>query len=106
MVNGKKVPCAGLCPPMQWVNGNVGLKEALLDEQVEPSSDYNAILADGIETHRKDYSVVIANETNLRKKCVGVLIEADFRIEEIAKVMKLTRRTIYRLKDTNAEERG
>lgn len=95
--------CSGLCPPMQWINGNVGLREALLDDPVEPSSDYNLILAEGIETHRQEYSEAIANETDLRKKCIGVLLEADFRITEIARVMKLTRRTIYRIRDAKEE---
>lgn len=88
---------------MQWINGNVGLREALLDDPVEPSSDYNLILAEGIETHRQEYSEAIANETDLRKKCIGVLLEADFRITEIARVMKLTRRTIYRIRDAKEE---
>jgi len=103
-VEGKKISCAGLCPPMRWVNGNVGLKEALLDEPIEPSSDYNSILAEGIEAHRRDFSGLISGETNLRRRCVGVLIEADFKIEEIARAMRITKRTIYRLRDNNGNE--
>jgi predicted TIM-barrel enzyme len=88
---------------MLWVNGNVVLKETLLDEPVEPSSDYNAILAEGIDTHRRDFSEHIDRVKNTKVKCVAILAEAGIKIEDIAKVMKCAKRTIYRIRDNDGE---
>ena len=95
--------CQNTCAPMLWVNGNVVLKETLLDEPVEPSSDYNAILAEGIDTHRRDFSEHIDRVKNTKVKCVAILAEAGIKIEDIAKVMKCAKRTIYRIRDNDGE---
>jgi hypothetical protein len=96
--NGLRIPCQNICAPLQWVNGNVPLKEAQLRENIEPSSDYNEILAEQIEARRSNFTALIAEETNIRKKAVAVLLEAEFKIDEIARVMKVARRTILRMR--------
>lgn len=96
--NGLRIPCQHTCAPLQWVNGNVPLKEAQLKENIEPSSDYNEVLAEQIEARRSNFHSLIAEETNVRKKAVAVLLEAEFKIDEIAHVMRCARRTILRMR--------
>jgi hypothetical protein len=95
--DGKKITCQNMCYPLTWVDGNVGLKETLLDKQYEPSSDYNSILADGISARRIDYTNRLISE-KLKIRCVAVLLEAEFSIQDIAHLLKCSSRNIYRLK--------
>jgi hypothetical protein len=55
-------------------------------------------LAEQIEARRSNFTALIAEETNIRKKAVAVLLEAEFKIDEIARVMKVARRTILRMR--------
>lgn len=94
--NGDKFPCQHTCYPLSWTDGNTGLKETLLDKHYEPSSDYNDVLAEHIKHRRFDYTRIESNEIKVR--AVAVLLESDFTIPEISKLLKCSTRNIYRIR--------
>jgi hypothetical protein len=91
--NGDKLPCPNVCYPLSWTDGNAALKETLLGKQFEPSSDYNAVLAEQIEHRRIDYTII----NKIKARCVAVLLDSDFTIAEISKLLRCSTRNIYRI---------
>ena len=104
--NHKDKPCQNLCTPMKWINGNVELKEKILNEP--PSihlyqTNYNAKLHELIEdkqTKDTDRLELIRQLTDPKRKMIAACILVGMTQQEIGKQAHISQTRISRLYHT------
>ena len=89
--------CKGLCPPLQWVNGNVARKEPLLKYSIDAvkAQDYKPLLSDLIRSRQIDRIEEIREIQDTTTRAIAGMIYALVSVEDIAGLIELSRTTIY-----------
>ena len=89
--------CAGLCPPLQYVNGRSQSKEILLSNLIRSDNveyrDYKEViteLSEDREAKRSKRLEKALKETNTRKKFIKIALLAGYTQAEISLFFKLT----------------
>lgn len=95
----KTMPCRGLCPPMQWINGNTPTKEVLLTDLNTGGmeyKDYKSELSDLLDDRRSRVNNTI-DLPDLKRRAISILLLAGITKKEIANLFSMSDRQIRRL---------
>jgi len=96
--------CPQPCPPVQWIDGHDSRREPLLQDMAAgiddhsplASRDYNVEIADILRARRGRIEDIRAI-TNIRLRLIAAATYADISATDIARLLGISRRTIYRL---------
>jgi hypothetical protein len=92
-------PCKGLCPPMQWINGNTPSKEVLLTDlntQDMESRDYKEDLIEMIE-HRQARITSALDIKQVKHRAIAILLLAGISQKDISELFSMSYRQINRI---------
>lgn len=89
--------CKGLCPPLQWVNGNVERREPLLKYSLDKvkARDYKPLLHDLIRSRQVDRIEEIRGIQDVITRAIAGMLYALVSVDEIAGIMSVTRSAVY-----------
>ena len=92
--------CIAPCNPMVWIDGDKPRKEMLLKEDLGEYdyADYNAVLAERIEHEQEHFQRLVDKLDDERTQAIVVLLDNNFKIPAVARILKVSIRTIYRNK--------
>ena len=99
--------CKGLCPPLQWVNGNVARKEPLLKHSIDSmkAQDYKPLLSDLIRSRQEDRIDEIRCVDDITIRAIAAMCYADISMSDIIGLMTLSRTAIYqKIRDFEKEK--
>ena len=101
MDNGeeKEMPCQGLCPPMQWIDGNAASKETLmadLNTKDMEYRDYKDSLIEMME-HKQARIESALDFTKARHKAISILLLTGMTQKDISKLFRMSTRQINRI---------
>ena len=87
-----KPTCVAPCAPIKWINGNVARKEPLVseicDDTFDSSDNYNAILAELIES-RQNALETISQIRNIKKKAIAAMLIVGISRNEVSDLIDI-----------------
>lgn len=95
----KQMPCRGLCPPMQWIDGNTSSKETLMTDINAKNLEYRDYKDDLIEMmeHRQARIKDAIDISSVKHRAIAILLLADFTQKDISTLFRMSYRQINRI---------
>ena len=95
----KEMPCRGLCPPLQWIDGNATSKETLmadLNTKDMEYRDYKDSLIEMME-HKQARIESALDFRNVKHQAISILLLAGITQKDISRLFRMSYRQINRL---------
>jgi hypothetical protein len=95
----KEMPCRGLCPPMQWIDGNVASKETLMTDINAHDMEYRDYKDDLVEMmeHRQHRINTALTIPIVKHRAIAILLLSGITQKDISTLFRMSIKQINRI---------
>jgi hypothetical protein len=92
--------CKALCPPLQWIDGNVQRRERFITKEMlnTPQADYNEVCHE--LSDNKQFPITLTDIqaiSDIRHRAICSMLMVQIPKREIARLLQLSRTQLYRI---------